>query len=106
MSEVKLVYRCMKDHWNVPVTEKALLLSRLMKDLYMKDKKKNPDKKRFVFAIPGISKHILSMFVRCCEIQFDNFAENFSRLDFVRMFNFIQVSSYSFFLLLLCNCAL
>lgn len=38
-----------------------------MKARYLKEKEKNPEKKLFVFGIPGISKHILSIVVAYCE---------------------------------------
>ncbi|XP_074373341.1 uncharacterized protein LOC141713703 [Apium graveolens] len=67
MTEAKIIYKSIKDHTDFPITEKAVSESPLMKARYLKEKEKNPEKKLFVFGIPGISKHILSIVVAYCE---------------------------------------
>lgn len=64
-----------------------------MNDIYLKDKKENPDKKQFIYVIPGISKDILSLLDYFCRIK-PKFHLHFYNLDFVCLFNLIQAAHF------------
>ncbi|KAL6563208.1 hypothetical protein OROHE_005795 [Orobanche hederae] len=93
MSEVEIVYRSSKDCWDFKVTDMVVSESRLMNDIYLREKKENPEKKQFIYVIPGISKRILSMAIGYCKIK-PNSRLEFYQLDFVSLFNLIQAAHF------------
>lgn len=66
-AETMIVYRSC-DRYDFKVSEEVVLESSLMKDLYLKDKKDNPEKKIHIYCFPATKANLAMLIDYCCNL--------------------------------------